>query len=162
MKYWNCTFANNFCAQTGGGAVARSGAIMTMHNSILWDNTATVGTVQDQNLLKELSGTTINVQYSTVEGWTGSLGGAGNNGTNPQFVNALGNDATAGNFDDDLHLNTGSAAIDVFTEKAENGVEMIYRYFGDETPAEESEGSGTLTTEDLALPWQGAAPDDSV
>lgn len=55
---------------------------------------------------------------------------------------------------------TGSAAIDVLAEKAGNGVEMIYRLLdGDE--AEVGGDSGTLTTEDLALPWQGAVPDDS-
>ena len=54
---------------------------------------------------------------------------------------------------------TGSAAIDVFAEKAGNGVEMIYHYFGE---PEDAEGNrGTLTTDDLALPWQGEVPDDS-
>jgi hypothetical protein len=55
---------------------------------------------------------------------------------------------------------TGSAAVDVFAEKAGNGVDMIYRYFGD---AEDPDaGEGTLTTDDRALPWQGTIPDDSV
>ncbi|HET7715774.1 MAG TPA: DUF5330 domain-containing protein [Bauldia sp.] len=63
---------------------------------------------------------------------------------------------------------TGGAAIDIFAEKAGNGVEMIYRYIdGDGSEAADptdSEGRrGTLTTEDLALPWQGeTASDDSV
>lgn len=58
---------------------------------------------------------------------------------------------------------TGSAAIEVFAEKAENGVEMIHRYLGE--GAADPEGAdadnGTLTTDDLALPWQGQSPDDS-
>jgi hypothetical protein len=54
---------------------------------------------------------------------------------------------------------TGSAAVDVFAEKAGNGVEMIHHYFGE---PEDAEGNrGTLTTDDLALPWQGEIPDDS-
>ena len=56
---------------------------------------------------------------------------------------------------------TGGAAIGIFAEKAENGVEMIYHYF-DGTAAGEAEGErGTLTTDDLALPWHGEAPDGS-
>jgi hypothetical protein len=55
---------------------------------------------------------------------------------------------------------TGSAAIDVFTEKAGNGVEMIYQYFG-ETGDDADGNRGTLTTDDMVLPWQGEAPDDS-
>lgn len=60
---------------------------------------------------------------------------------------------------------TGSAAVDVFAEKAENGVEMIYRYLGEEGAAAAAGAdtdSGTLTTDDLALPWKGQSPDDSV
>lgn len=55
---------------------------------------------------------------------------------------------------------TGSAAIDMFAEKAENGVEMIHRLL-DGSAAEEGEDRGTLTTEDLVLPWQGGVRDDS-
>ncbi len=57
---------------------------------------------------------------------------------------------------------TGGAAIGIFAEKAENGVQMLYRYFDDEGDPGDAEGNrGTLTTDDLALPWQGEAPDDS-
>lgn len=55
---------------------------------------------------------------------------------------------------------TGSAAIDVFAEKAENGVDMIYHYFDGTTDAET--GQGTLTDDDLAQPWQGEPEDGSV
>lgn len=57
---------------------------------------------------------------------------------------------------------TGGAAIGIFAEKAENGVQMLYRYFDDVGDPGDAEGNrGTLTTDDLALPWQGEAPDDS-
>jgi len=55
---------------------------------------------------------------------------------------------------------TGSAAVDVFAEKAENGVDMIYHYFEGTTPA--GTGKGTLTDDDLAQPWQGEPEDGSV
>jgi hypothetical protein len=51
---------------------------------------------------------------------------------------------------------TGSAAIDVFAEKAGNGVELIRTYLDGEAPAENEGERGTLTTDDLAQPWQGA------
>lgn len=54
---------------------------------------------------------------------------------------------------------TGSAAIDVFAEKAENGVEMIYHYIDGTTPADDEPAHGTLTDDDLAQPWQGEADD---
>ena len=60
---------------------------------------------------------------------------------------------------------TGGAALGIFAEKAENGVEMIYHYFdadGEADPVDPGGNRGTLTTDDLALPWQGEAPDDSV
>lgn len=57
---------------------------------------------------------------------------------------------------------TGSAAIDVFTEKAENGVEMIYHYLDGTTLPDDGSGQGTLTEDDLAQPWQGEADDGAV
>jgi hypothetical protein len=56
----------------------------------------------------------------------------------------------------------GGAAIDLFTEKAENGVRLLYRYFdedGKEKPADVEGAKGTLNGEDLALPWRGPEPD---
>jgi hypothetical protein len=54
---------------------------------------------------------------------------------------------------------TGSAAVDVFAEKAGNGIELIYDYFGE---GKDTEGNkGTLTTDDIALPWQGQMADES-
>jgi len=69
---------------------------------------------------------------------------------------------------------TGGAAIQLIAEKAENGVELVYRYVtgaGDDAvstgsidmapgaPPMRGDRDGTLTTDDLALPWQGT-PDD--
>lgn len=56
---------------------------------------------------------------------------------------------------------TGGAAFDIFTEKAENGVRMLYRYLDTpETPATDTTES-TLTEDDLALPWRGPDPNGS-
>ena len=50
---------------------------------------------------------------------------------------------------------TGGAAIDVFAEKAENGVEMIYRYFDEPADAEE------VVQALLALPGDKAEPPEN-
>jgi hypothetical protein len=66
---------------------------------------------------------------------------------------------------------TGSAAIQLVGEKAEDGIELIYHYLGgtgesgagggiDMAPGAPEEVRGTLTTDDVALPWRGDAPDD--
>ena len=58
----------------------------------------------------------------------------------------------------------GGAAIGIFAEKADNGVEMIYHYFDGTAAGDTGEPDGkrgTLTTDDLALPWHGEAPDGS-
>lgn len=56
---------------------------------------------------------------------------------------------------------TGGAAWQLFTEKAQNGARMIYRYFDEPAGAKaESEAlSGTLTPDDLVPPWQGPRTD---
>ena len=56
---------------------------------------------------------------------------------------------------------TGSAAWQLFTEKAENGARMLYRLF-DEPVAEEpgrEASNGTLTPADMAPPWRGPGAD---
>jgi Family of unknown function (DUF5330) len=61
---------------------------------------------------------------------------------------------------------TSGAAIQLVAERAENGVEMIYEFLdGPSEPQDRAAGEvrrGTLTTDDLALPWHGGKPDGSV
>lgn len=75
---------------------------------------------------------------------------------------------------------TGGAAVQLIAEKAQTGAEIVYRFItGDEpeggidmapgapgaptgidmAPGAKGPRRGTLTTDDLALPWQGG-PDD--
>jgi hypothetical protein len=56
---------------------------------------------------------------------------------------------------------TGSAAAQLFSEKAQNGVRMLYRLFDEGEEKAPAEGSGTLTKEDLAPTWIGPARDGS-
>jgi hypothetical protein len=51
---------------------------------------------------------------------------------------------------------TGSAALDVLADKAQNGARMLYRYLdGNEAdPAAGNDGAGTLNGEDRLPAWQ--------
>ncbi len=88
----NCTFSNNIAASEGGAIyIWGVGTTFTIHNSILWGNTAPLN--------PQINNAVGNVSYSLVQGgWSG----IGNLNSNPQFV-----DAAAGNF----RLSSSSPAI---------------------------------------------------
>lgn len=116
--YVNCTIANNFGGGDGinqfggGGLLCRSNATVNVRNCILWDNTDGHPSTDTEGENLSIQSATANVSYSTVKGWTGVLGGSGNNGANPLFINALGPDNVAGNFDDNLRVAYTSPMID--------------------------------------------------
>jgi hypothetical protein len=58
------------------------------------------------------------VNYCCVQNWTGTLGGRGNIGTDPLFVDAKGADGVAGTADDDLQLRAGSPCVDTGSNTA--------------------------------------------
>ncbi len=103
----NCTFVGNSMTGTGpddggGGILVITSSTVGLSNSILWQNTAaTSSSVEDEQL--HVDGATLSLNYSCVEGLTGGLGGAANNGSDPLFVDAGGGD---------LRLQAGSSAID--------------------------------------------------
>jgi hypothetical protein len=110
-KLTNCTFNRNSAkfGQCGGIFLNRSSPTMT--NCILWGNTDSGLTDESAQIYLFESNPVVN--YCCVQGWTGSLGGAGNIGDNPLFRDVNGPDNIAGNADDDLHLSAGSPCIDV-------------------------------------------------
>ncbi|NNF43628.1 MAG: hypothetical protein HKN62_11410 [Phycisphaerales bacterium] len=103
----NCTIAGNTaaCDGTGGGL---SQILGDVSNTILWANADGGG--RDESA--QIHGGVLAISHSSVEGWTGDLGGAGNVGTPPQFRDQLGPDGTPGTADDDLRLAAGSPLID--------------------------------------------------
>lgn len=107
----NCTFAGNTCPTTGD-AIALDGTSIDLANCVLWGNG---GATQPDQILALFGGSVV-VNSSSVQGWTGSLGGSGNNGLNPLFVSPQGVDALVGTLDDDLHLFAGSPSIDSGSE----------------------------------------------
>ena len=102
----NCTLSNNRVRDLGGGVSGDSTLVFV--NSILWGNSA--HGVRDERA--QIYGGTPDVSYCCVEGWTGELGGDGNVGSSPLFVDALGADGIAGTADDDLRLLAGSPCVD--------------------------------------------------
>jgi hypothetical protein len=85
----NCTFSGNSAWGPWGNAVYASSSA-TLTNCILWAN----GSSEHE----QIEGTPI-INYSCVQGWTGDLGGVGNMGSNPSFV-------------DGYHLASGSPCVD--------------------------------------------------
>jgi hypothetical protein len=127
----NCTFSGNHTQFNAGGIAnidgnlsvfnssligntgGNGGGIVTLgttphteiHNTILWDNAGPQIGLQ--------GGATATVSYSIVEG--GYPDGTEIINEDPQFVDADGADNSYGTWDDDLHLQAGSPAIDAGT-----------------------------------------------
>ena len=96
----NCTIVHNVYR----GISCGSGSNVHVRNCILWNN-------GDGTEPYQISGSA-QVDYCCVQGWTGALGGVGNIGDDPLFVDPDGPDDEYGTEDDDLHLQPGSPCID--------------------------------------------------
>ena len=106
----NCTFSGNSATSSGGGGMVNGAASPTVTNCVFWSNSDSGGIGESAQIHTD-NGTPV-VNYSIVENWTGSLGGTGNSGSDPLFVNAYGVDNIPGTEDDDLRLESGSPCID--------------------------------------------------
>ena len=104
----NCAFSHNVATAFGGGLFNFSPAVVS--NAIFWENSDATGGGEEAQIHAGFR--PLIVEYSCVQGWTGALGGVGNIGDDPLFVDALGPDGIAGTPDDDLRLQPGSPAID--------------------------------------------------
>ncbi len=108
----NCTMVSNSASLDGGGvAVIGENGTASLANCILWGNDAG-GEVNESTQVFLDAGGTVDVNYCCVEGWTDTLGGIGNIGDDPLFVDPDGPDGIPGTEDDDLHLSPGSPCID--------------------------------------------------
>ncbi|MBN1146604.1 MAG: CSLREA domain-containing protein [Anaerolineales bacterium] len=112
----NSTVFSNTASLEGGGIYNKQ-ATPNLSNSIIWGNSAAVGS-QIYNYTTALTPT---IRYSDIEGsggsgvlWDTNLGfdGGGNLDSDPLFVDADGADGLIGTGDDDLRLADGSPAID--------------------------------------------------
>lgn len=109
-RFTDCTFLGNEAANRGGGLFT-SNITLTVEGCILFDNLDQGG--HDESAQVDGTGNAaMIVSYSCVQGLTGTLGGMGNIGTNPGFVDAIGPDGEIGTRDDDLRLAPDSPCID--------------------------------------------------
>ena len=103
----NCTFVGNHAGHIGG-MFAGDGA--TLRNCVFWANSWDYAPSEFAQLdwMRERP---LDIDYTIVEGWTGYMGGVGNSGAAPMFVDAFGPDGISGTDDDDLRLSPGSPGI---------------------------------------------------
>ena len=142
-NFTNCTFTGNNAGQRGGGIFSDGFVFMgteiltvSIENTILWDNTATVSG-------PEVYTTGIHLNsYSLLEGsggsgaWVASYGTDGGNNidSNPDFINAAspkGADNIPGNNDDGLHLGAASPAVNQGNNAAVGLAGITLDYSGD-------------------------------
>ncbi|MAG56048.1 MAG: hypothetical protein CMJ83_07140 [Planctomycetes bacterium] len=85
----NCSFSGNLATTAGGALYSEVGSFAELRNCVLWGDTG-----------GEISGLSVNVNYSCIEG---GYSGVGNIDADPRYANPAG---------DDLHLQSGSPCID--------------------------------------------------
>ena len=116
-EFVNCTIVNNHTAELTPWATGLSGfgSDFTVDNTIMWGNLFFTG---ENNNLEGIGGeaaqlsqenSSLSVNFSDVEGWSGDLGGVGNVGVDPRFVDAV---------NGDLHVQDRSPVIDVGSNAA--------------------------------------------
>jgi len=98
----NCTFGGNQAKSNGGGMYNRQ-SIHPLTNCILWGNTDSSGSGESSQVYLYFGIDPPDVNYTCIQGWTGTWGGTGNIGTDPCFVDA-------GN--DDYHIGVNSSCAD--------------------------------------------------
>lgn len=103
----NTLFSRN-SAEFTGGVSSVSGHISAL-SAILWENDDAGGV--DESAQIGIAGGTADINYSDVQGLTGSLGGDGNISDAPLFADENGPDGVPGTLDDDYRLSPSSPCI---------------------------------------------------
>jgi parallel beta-helix repeat protein len=107
----NCTFTENSADMLNGagGVYNAMDSYPTLTNCILWHNSCPATPAMWAQLRTR---PTLTVDYCCVQDLEGDLGGTGNIGDDPLFVDPNGLDGYPGTADDDLRLSGGSPCID--------------------------------------------------
>ena len=111
LSLLNTTVAHNHAGGTVGGVSLASSVSGQVVNSILARN-STDSTSGTENAQMVTNGAALVVDYSLVEGWSGTLAGVGSFAGTPAFADAAGPDTAYGTPDDDYRPGPGSDAID--------------------------------------------------
>jgi hypothetical protein len=109
----NCTLTSNYAQSSGGALYSRQGSAPWLSSSILWGNMDSSGTGESAQIYNynALGVNNPVVRYSCIQGLTGALGGVGNIGDDPLFVDPEGPDGIPGTEDDDLRLTPSSPGV---------------------------------------------------
>lgn len=107
----NCTIVRNTAGWVGGG-VATDPPHPALRNCIVWQNQDSAGSGEASQIHHWTAAPYTTLSYSTVQGWSGTFGGIGNNGSNPLLTDPDGADDVIGTLDDDPRPGAGSPCID--------------------------------------------------
>ena len=104
----SCTIAANIATETGGAVNSWGDAAPALINNIIWYNYVNSEISQQS----QINGAISTLNYNCIYGWDGTLGGIGNIGSTPTFVDPFGPDTILGTIDDDFSLTSESPCID--------------------------------------------------
>jgi len=115
----NCTVVGNKADNgagggNGGGIYTHGNGHLTLTNSIVWANLDLGGTGTGESAQVHAADLAPTVNYCCIQGWTGGLGGTGNHGDDPAFLDPDGPDDNAYTWkDNDYHITPNSPCLDV-------------------------------------------------
>ncbi len=104
----NCTLSFNAATGFVGGLLNSTNGDALINSSVLWGNSDMNGMLQSS----QNAGAAPEMDYTCIQGHLGTLGGIGNTGDDPLFVDADGADQIPGTLDDDFRLSSSSTLID--------------------------------------------------
>ena len=152
----NCTIAGNHASGSGpldgGGILLIDGSDGHFTNTILWGNSAANGLLTTEETQLRIDDDKVaTVNYSLLEGWTGTLSGIGTSGNDPLLT-----DLSAG----ELTMLSGSPAIDAGNNNALSPVLFALDIAGNprfvDDPSVADTGVGTPPIVDIGA-YEGAA-----
>lgn len=107
----NCTFTGNNGNSAGCIRVGTADTV-TIRNCIFWNNQRGGFFGESAQLSTDGVGATVNIDRSTFMNYAGTFGGMAVSTADPLLVDDNGADNNFGTVDDDVHLGSGSPAID--------------------------------------------------
>jgi hypothetical protein len=107
----NSVFFANTVNTMGAGIYYMEGGNPTLTNCTLWNNRDQAGVSESAQIDGDNDGVP-QIDYSCIQGLTGNLGGIGNIGDDPLFVDPVGPDGISGTLDDNLRLLPESPCVD--------------------------------------------------
>jgi len=91
VKLTNCTFNRNSADFHGGGVAIGFDSNPSLTNCILYDNSDSNG-MDESAQIYNIGPIKFHINYCCIQDWTGALGGIGNIGADPLFVDPNSND----------------------------------------------------------------------